>query len=305
MAMGSWSTSVAVKGRPVDPGDDTFSNFLRVSPNYFETLHIGLDQGRYIEARDVATAPHVVVINEKLAHDLFPKGGAIGQRLVLNMPGLDGDWAIAGVVKDVLYTGPRDEGRRLVYVPLAQMTGEDSYVSWLQIRTAGNPESTAASVRAALTQLDPNMPVPSIRTIQEHVDQFTNRETLISQLSIFFALLALLLVCIGLYGVMTYSVVRRTNEIGVRMALGAQQGGVLWLILRESVVVLAIGIAVGVPATLAAMRLIESALFGLKPSDPFTLLGAVAAVAAVTLLAAYLPARRATKVDPMVALRYE
>jgi ABC-type antimicrobial peptide transport system permease subunit len=104
---------------------------------------------------------------------------------------------------------------------------------------------------------------------------------------------------------MTYSVVRRTNEIGVRMALGAQQGGVLWLILRESIVVLAIGIVIGVPATLAAMRLIESALFGLKPSDPFTLLGAVAAVAAVILLAAYLPARRATKVDPMVALRYE
>jgi predicted permease len=305
MAMGSWSTTVSVKGRPVNPDEDTQSTFLRVTPNYFETLHIGLEQGRVIEARDGASAPHIVVINDKLAHDLFPNGGAVGQTLVLNMPGLDGDWEIAGVVKDVLYSGPRDNARRLVYLSLAQMTGENSYVSWMQIRTSGNPERAAASVHAALNQLDPNMPVPSIHTIQEHVDQFTSRETLISQLSIFFALLALLLVCIGLYGVMTYSVVRRTNEIGVRMALGAQQGGVLWLILRESIVVLAVGIAIGVPATLVTMRLIESTLFGLKPSDPLTLAGAVATVAAVTLVASYLPAQRATKVDPMVALRYE
>jgi len=190
-------------------------------------------------------------------------------------------------------------------LPSAQLSGENRYNSWMEVRTAGDPASAAASVRAALTELDPNLPVPSIHTIQEHVNTFTSRETLISQLSIFFALLALLLVCIGLYGVMTYSVVRRTNEIGVRMALGAQQGGVLWLILRESIVVLLVGIAVGVPATLGAMRLIESALFGLKPSDPLTLAGAAAVVAAVTLLASYLPARRATQVDPMVALRYE
>lgn len=145
----------------------------------------------------------------------------------------------------------------------------------------------------------------AIRTIREQLGIFTNREALISRLSGFFSLLALLLACIGLYGVMTYGVVRRTNEIGIRMALGARESGVLWMVLRESLVVLGIGVAVGVPATLAAARLVQSGLFGLSPFDPLTLCVAIGVVSAVTLLAGYLPARQATRVDPMVALRYE
>jgi ABC-type antimicrobial peptide transport system permease subunit len=147
--------------------------------------------------------------------------------------------------------------------------------------------------------------VLAVRTISEQLGIFTNREALISRLSGFFSLLALLLVCLGLYGVMTYGVVRRTNEIGIRMALGAQAGGVLWMVLHESIVVSGVGLVVGVPATLAATRLVQSGLFGLGPFDPLTLFVAMGVVAAVTLLAGYLPARRATKVDPMVALRYE
>jgi predicted permease len=306
MSMGSWMAPVFLKGRPQDPNDEHVTTYMRVTPGYFETLRTGLVQGRYIEQRDAANAPGAVVVNEQVVKDLFPKTNPIGQSLILGDPSqTGGSWEIVGVVKDTLYGGPREEPRGIIYLPSAQLSAENRYNSWMEVRTAGDPASAAASVRAALTELDPNLPVPSIHTIQEHVNAFTSRETLISQLSIFFALLALLLVCIGLYGVMTYSVVRRTNEIGVRMALGAQQGGVLWLILRESIVVLLVGIAVGVPATLGAMRLIESALFGLKPSDPLTLAGAAAVVAAVTLLASYLPARRATQVDPMVALRYE
>jgi predicted permease len=305
MSMGSWMAPIDVQGRPEDPNNTHMATYMRMTPGYFETLRIALQQGRYIEPRDGAGAPHVVVVNEQLVKDLFPNTNPIGQTLVLGDPSVMGGWEIVGVVKNTLYGGPRDDARSLIYLPSAQLSGENLYNSWMEIRTSSDPERAAASVRAALTQLDPNLPVPSIHTIREHVETFTSRETLISQLSIFFALLALLLVCIGLYGVMTYSVVRRTNEIGVRMALGAQQGGVLWMILRESIVVLLVGIAVGVPATLAAMRLIESSLFGLKPSDPLTLVSAAAVVAAVTLLASYLPARRATKVDPMVALRYE
>jgi ABC-type antimicrobial peptide transport system permease subunit len=134
---------------------------------------------------------------------------------------------------------------------------------------------------------------------------YLNQEELIAQLSIFFALLALALACIGLYGVMSYNVVRRTNEIGIRMALGAQSGGVLWLVLKECLLLLAIGVAVGIPVTLAAGRLVQSQLFGLSPSDPVTVAVAVLFIGVVTLLAAYLPARRASRVDPVVALRFE
>ena len=305
MSLGSWMCPVTVKGREAQAQDDHMSVLNGVTPGYFQTLGVALQQGRFLEPHDAAGAPKVVVLNEKLARDLFPQGGAVGQRVTFGDPALEGDWEIAGVVNDTLYDGPREAPRRLAYFSVDQLKGNDRFVSWLQVRTTGHPERDAASVRAALAQIDPDLPVPSLRTIHEHVGVFTSRETLISELSIFFALLALLLVCIGLYGVMTYSVVRRTNEIGVRMALGAQQSSVLWMILRESVVVLGVGIVIGVPLTLASMRLVQSGLFGLTPSDPLTMGAAVCVIAAVTIFSAYLPARRATKVDPMVALRYE
>jgi ABC-type antimicrobial peptide transport system permease subunit len=160
-------------------------------------------------------------------------------------------------------------------------------------------------VRRALAGIDSNLPVPGVRTLAQQVDGYLNHEELIAQLSIFFALLALVLACIGLYGVMSDNVVRRTLEIGIRMALGAQSGSVLWLILKECLLLLGIGVAVGVPVTLGAGQLVQSQLFGLSPSDPFTVATAVLSIAVVTLLAAYLPARRASRVDPVVALRFE
>jgi ABC-type antimicrobial peptide transport system permease subunit len=156
-----------------------------------------------------------------------------------------------------------------------------------------------------MAEVDPNLPILNARTIAEHVAIFMDNERLISQLSSFFSFLALILACIGLYGVMTYNVVRRTNEIGIRMALGAQNRRVLWMVLKESLILLGIGIALGVPTTLAATRLIQAQLFGLSPSDPFTLTAAVLMIAIVTLATAFFPAHRAAKVDPMVALRYE
>src|ERR1043165_8661868 len=185
------------------------------------------------------------------------------------------------------------------------MTGDDRFAYWLQIRTSDDPANVAGEIRAAMAQVDPILPLLAIRTIGEHVDLFVSNERLISQLSSFFSLLALLLACIGLYGVMTYNVVRRTNEIGIRIALGARNENVLWMVLKESMWLLGIGIGIGVPATLAATRLVQNQLFGLKASDPITLALAVFIIACVTLLAAFLPARRAAKVDPMVALRYE
>jgi macrolide transport system ATP-binding/permease protein len=153
--------------------------------------------------------------------------------------------------------------------------------------------------------IDSNLPILRVITLSEQVDHYLDHEELISQLSSFFALLALLLACVGLYGVMNYNVVRRTNEIGVRMALGAHRGGVLWLVLKESILLVGIGIAAGVPVTLAATRLVRTQLFGLGQVDPVSLAVAILCLTLASVLAGYLPARRATKVDPMVALRHE
>jgi ABC-type antimicrobial peptide transport system permease subunit len=156
-----------------------------------------------------------------------------------------------------------------------------------------------------MAEIDPNLPILEVRTIAEQLDQSMGQETLISELSSFFSLLALSLACIGLYGVMTYTVMRRTSEIGIRLALGASMARVLWMVLRESLLLLATGVALGIPLTLAAGRLVQSQLFGLRSYDPATLAAAVLVIGAVTMLAAYLPARRAARVDPMIALRYE
>jgi ABC-type antimicrobial peptide transport system permease subunit len=212
---------------------------------------------------------------------------------------------IVGVVKGSKYNSPREDPQRMIYLPVEQLTGDDAYAYCLQLLTAGDPDKMAGTVRAALAGIDPNLPIIDVKTISEVVDQRMGNERLISQLSGFFSLLALLLACIGLYGVMSYSVVRRTNEIGIRLALGAQTTRVLWMILRESLLLLAIGLAAGLPATIAAMHLVQSSLYGLRASDPLTLAEAIAVIVFVTMIASYFPARRAMKVDPMVALRYE
>ena len=305
LSRGSWNCPIAVKGRVEHPNDDLGSTLNRVGPRYFETVGIAVLQGRVIGPEDVAGAPKAVVINETLARQFFPKGDAIGQTVIFCDGSENSEWGIVGVVKDAKYNDPRETPQRMVYPAISQLTGNNRYADWVQVRTDGDPAQIAAEVRSTFAQIDGALPVVAIRTISEQLGTFTNREALISRLSGFFSLLALLLACIGLYGVMTYGVVRRTNEIGIRMALGAREGGVLWMVLRESLVVLGIGVAVGVPATLAAVRLVQSGLFGLSPFDPLTLCVAICVVSAVTLLAGYLPARRATRVDPMVALRYE
>ena len=160
-------------------------------------------------------------------------------------------------------------------------------------------------VRRTLARIDNNIPVLNVSTLTEQVDRSMAQEDLISKLSTFFSLLALLLACIGVYGAMTYNVVRRAREIGIRMALGAKARGVLWMVLKETLMLLAGGVAVGVPIALVAMRAVKSQLFGLSPSDPMTILVAAVAIALVTVIAGYIPARRATQVDPLVALRYE
>jgi ABC-type antimicrobial peptide transport system permease subunit len=208
-----------------------------------------------------------------------------------------------GVAADAKYNTPRETPQRMIYLSVLQLTGGNAYARWLQVKTTGDPAQATGVVRAALAELEPNLPIWNMRTVSEQIDTFTENEQLISDLSSLFSALTVVLAGIGLYGVMSYSVVRRTNEIGIRIALGARRGNVQWMVLQESLLLLAIGLAIGIPAAIAAGRLVQSQLFEISGSDPIALGCAVLIIAAVTLLAAWLSARRATKVDPMVALR--
>ena len=193
---------------------------------------------------------------------------------------------------------------RRFYLPLSQALGTVPVVNFV-VRTVGNPVAVAEAVRKQIKSLDANIPVNNIRSVNELTERSISDQILIARLSSVFAGLALLLAAIGLYGILSYSVAGRTREIGVRMALGAQRGSVLKMILQEAGILVSVGVVIGIPSAILASRLFSSMLFGLKSTDPVSMLLVVAVLLAITLLASYIPARRATKVDPMIALRYE
>jgi predicted permease len=305
MARGHWGSPITIAGRPTAPNEDVGTMLNRVSSGYFETLGIPLLRGRTIGPEDTATSQKSVVVNQAFADAYFPHGDAIGHTFTVGDPSVKGSWQIVGIVRDSTYSQAGEKPDPMAYLAVTQLTGDDNYAYWLQVQTQGDPDRMTGQVRAALAGIDPNLPILDVQTISEAVDHLIDQQRLISQLSSFFSLLALSLACIGLYGVMTYNVIRRTNEIGLRIALGAQTTVVLWMVMKESLLLLAIGIALGVPVTLAAGHAVQSQLFGLTAHDPATLLAAVFVIAAVTLASAFFPARRASRVDPMVALRHD
>jgi predicted permease len=302
---GNWGSPITIIGRPTTPNEDVSTYLERVSAGYFETLGIPLLRGRTIDAGDTATSLKAVVVNQTLANLYWPHGDAIGHSFTVADPAVKGTWQIVGIVRDAKFSASAKEPEPMAYLAVTQLTEDDQYAYWLQVQSAGDPAMLVGEVRSAFAEIDGNLPILKLQTIEQQTEGLIDRQKLVSQLSSFFSLLALALSCIGLYGVMMYSVVRRTNEIGVRIALGAPRSGVLWMVLRESLVLLGIGIALGVPAMLAACQAVRAGLFGLGPWDVTTLAAAVLTIAAVTVVAAYFPARRATKVDPIVALRYE
>jgi len=306
MSRGAWSTSLQVQGHVRGPKEDTSTILERVTPGYFDTIGISILQGRAVGSEDAPKGVKSIVVNRAFAERYFPHNDAIGHQVTIDDDANAGPWQVVGVAANTRYLGPREVPQPQIYFPVQQLpVGENSYAEYLQLRTSGNPAKMTGEVRAALVEIDPNPPVIRIQTVGDLTDRFVANETLISRLSAIFSALAVLLAGIGLYGVMSYSVVRRTNEIGIRIALGAQYGKVLWMVLRESLVLLAVGLGLGLPLSLGGLRLVQSQLYELSATDPITLAGSMLIIAAVTLFAAWLPARRATKVDPMVAVRCE
>jgi predicted permease len=299
------STGIYVQGRPAPltrPQDDSHSiNRLVVSSNFFEVMGIPIVSGRALNDRDTSTSPKVVVINEAAVRKYFPNESPLGHHFG-SSPETSGDLEIVGVLRDAKYNSVRDDAPPTMYVPFRQARMSNATI---EVRTAMAPAGAMTAIREAVRQLDPNLPLTDVSTQIEQVEKRFQQERLFAQAYTLFGALALLLASIGLFGLMSYNVSRRTNEIGIRMALGAQRVDVLGLVMRESMLLVGIGMTAGLAVAIFTSRLLTTMLFGLPPRDPVTMIGAAIVMALVSALAGYLPARRASRVDPMVALHYE
>jgi predicted permease len=277
----------------------------QVSPAYFRTFGIPQLQGRNFADSDNETALKVAILNETAAHFYFGGRSPIGGLLNFDRgPNPRVQYQVVGVVKDSRYLNLREPETRLVYLPRLQALDQLGQLQ-LAVHSEGRPDDLVNGIRNELRATGADILVTNIITLDEQINQSLSQERLVSTLSIFFGLLALLLACVGLYGVMAYNVARRTREIGIRMALGARRGIVLSMVLKETLLTIVTGVIVGLAAAIATTRFISSLLFGLTPHDPATFAWAALLLIGVAALAGYIPARRATKVDPMVALRYE
>jgi predicted permease len=304
LAGDEWDSSMAVEGFQHKPSDMPDPHMQFISPDYFKTMVVPILLGRDFRMTDGRGAPKVCIVNEKFARRFFKDGLALGKHIGMGGdPGTKLDIEIIGVVRDTKYEGMREEVPLEVYRPYHQM--EFVLGMYAYVRTARQPEQAFSSIRQVVNGLDPNLPVFQMKTIEAQMEDSLITERLVATLSTGFGILATLLAAIGLYGVMAYLVAQRTREIGVRMALGAATGDVVWLVMKDVLILAGIGIAVGLPAALALTRLVKSQLYGIQPNDTLTIVASTLGIACVALLAGYLPARKASRVDPMRALRWE
>lgn len=278
--------------------------FARVGPAYFETLGIPIVAGRTIGVQDHSRAPRVAVVNETAARTLFGTDPPIGRRLTMQSD-QPVDFEVVGMVKDSRYTSPRDPMPPTIYLPYAQTTLGRLGPMNVIVRSTVPASALGGLIRAAMADVDRNVPVTDLRTQVNQINDTLGTERTFTRLLLVFGAFALLLASIGLHGVTAYSVVRRTSEIGVRVALGARQSDVLWLIFRQVLGITIAGLAIGVPAAIASTRLIRASLYGVEPADPVSMAAAVSVMAVVAVMAGFFPARRATRLDPLAALRHE
>jgi len=314
-----WDSTVTVEGYQSAQGEQMNPYCNSISPGYFKTMGIPVLRGREFDERDEGPAPesadpsrndgfgngyHHVIVNESFAKKYFAGRDAVGRHIGFGgNPGTPTPIEIVGVVRDSKYTGVRDDIPRQVFFPLYEERIPSSIV--LYERTTGDPSAAFGAAQRTVRALDPNLPVYNLRTLERQIDRSLLVERFIATLSTAFGVLATLLAVIGLYGVMAYTVARRTREIGVRMALGAVQGDVIWLVMREVLLLVGSGMLLGLIAAWALHRVLGNQLYGISAADPITIVGAVALLGVVAALAGYIPARRATRVNPVLALRYE
>ena len=298
---GTSATDVGLAG-----GGKTNSRILNIGTGFFNTMQIPILLGRDIEERDRRGTPMVAVVNEEFAKRSFGDRSPLGRHLNLSRMCPQCDIEIVGIAANVLYGNLKGKMPPIVYLSFAQgawraPVGQIYY----ELRSAGNPLTYVHAVRDIVRRADDRLPLSEVKTQRAWIDQSISQEITFARLCGAFAMLALAIACVGLYGTMSYNVARRTGEIGIRMALGAQRGRVVWMVLREVFVLAAAGVVISFPAALLASKVVESFLFGMKPNDPLALTGSVATLAAAAILAGYLPARRASRIDPMTALRHE
>jgi predicted permease len=313
----NWNGDVAIAGRAPSPNSaDDKVQYDFIGPRYFETIGTRLVSGRLIEERDTPSSGHVAVINDAFSRKFFSDAGALGKHLGFNGIGHGGDYEIVGIVEDTKYLDPKIPAEPMVFLPLLQtVTYEDptqkayqiwgNYIDGVQLHVAGRPENVQTRVRTALAEIDPNLTAIKITNLEEQLDSRLNSQRLIAQLTSLYGALALILACVGLYGVAAYTVARRTNEIGLRMAIGANSKQVLTMVLRSAMAPIVLGLGIGIPVVIAAGHAIASQLYGVKSYDPLIFGLAIVVLAFSAALAAVIPARRAASIDPMRALRTE
>jgi predicted permease len=293
---------VVVPGYEIRDGESTVAQVNGVTPEYFATFGVPILAGRGFRESDVRNSAKVAIVSESLARHYFGTANPVGERLSF---GRAGQAEIVGIARDALYRrNLREAPRDMIFVPYSQLSEPVETVDF-GLRAHANPEALANAVRGAVQTMAPSALLTPSRTLAQQVDDILVLERLLAILGAAFGLLCLVLTAVGLYGLLAYSVTRRTPEIGLRIAIGAQRGRVLWMVLRESIVLFAGGAAAGLMVASVLLQPAANLLFGLKTTDPAVMLGAIGILAAVALGASILPAVRAARVDPTTALRYE
>jgi predicted permease len=292
-----------VEGFKGGPDVDANARFNEISAGYFNTLGVALLAGREFTSSDALSAPKVAIVNEEFARKFNLGRDAVGKSMAIDPRAKTLDILIVGLVRNAAYANVKTKPQPVFYLPYRQ----DSTLGFLHyyVRSAATPEQLLREVPSVIKRLDANLPIEDLKTMPQQIRENVYLDRMISMLSSAFAALATMLAAVGLYGVLAYTVSRRTREIGVRMALGADAPRVRWMVLRQVALMTAIGGACGLAAALALGRTAQSLLFGLSPYDPAVVLAAIVVLAIVALAAGYLPAYRASTVDPIKALRYE